>query len=82
MNYDKEYGWVIPSISESCVVLDKGVPVQKVVCIENNEGDNCDKCVFNDTVCKGSDINMTPFVCDGANRPDGKNVYFKLVEKY
>lgn len=82
MNYEIKDNWMVPTIGESFVVLNDGVPVKKVMCVACVEGDNCDKCVFNHDVCFGSDINMTPFVCEHTQRPDGKEVYFKLIETY
>lgn len=82
MNYEINDNWMVPTIGESFVVLNDSVPVKKVVCVACDEGDNCDKCVFSHDVCLGSDINMTPFVCHHEQRPDGKSVYFKLIETY
>ena len=82
MNYDKKHGWMIPAIDEEFVVLNDNVPTQKVQCLECPDEDNCDKCVFDVDICRGCDVNMTPFLCHYEQRPDGKTVYFKLIETY
>lgn len=69
---------VIPEIEEIFGVINDQGQILNVKCIESDTPDSCRGCAF-ENLCEAGDYNVTQYTCSAEERPDEKNVLFRII---